>query len=95
MPGLHFKITGHVNGVGFRYAMCRQARHLGLAGWVRNRTDGSVEAVAVGEKVRLQRLVQWAQRGPDPARVEDVQTRAATDSEAEDADDPFTQRSTA
>ena len=93
MPALYFNITGQVQGVGFRYAMCGEARRLRLTGWVRNCTDGSVEAVAVGEQVALQRLAQWARRGPPGSRVENVQITTATDAQAADVDDPFNQRS--
>ena len=92
MPALHFKITGQVQGVGFRYSMCKEARRLRLAGWVRNCADGSVEAVAAGDEESLRRVAQWAQRGPPGSRVDEVQTRAATDTEATDLDDPFQQR---
>jgi acylphosphatase len=93
VPALHFNITGHVQGVGFRYAMCGEARRLRLTGWVRNCTNGSVEAVAVGDQVALQRLAQWARRGPPGSRVENVQVSAATDVQAADVNDPFNQRS--
>ena len=95
MPALHFKIDGQVQGVGFRYAMCSEARRLGLAGWVRNRSDGSVEAVAVGDDFALQRLVQWARRGPAGAQVDSASVDAATDAQASDVDAPFSQRSSA
>ena len=78
MPALHFKIQGYVQGVGFRYTMCSEARRLQLAGWVRNCSDGSVEAVAVGDEAALQRLVQWAEHGPAGARVDSIQVNAAT-----------------
>ena len=93
MPALHFKIVGQVQGVGFRYTMCREARRLQLAGWVRNCTDGSVEAVAVGNDGALQRLVEWAQHGPAGARVDSLQVSTATPAQAGDVDDPFAQRS--
>lgn len=89
MPARHFRITGHVQGVGFRYAMCSEARRLRLAGWVRNRADGSVEAVAVGDQAALDRLTGWARRGPPAAKVNDVQVRIATDTELAEAGDPF------
>ena len=94
MPALHFQIEGVVQGVGFRYSMCREARRLQLAGWVRNCSDGSVEAVAVGDDEALQRLVEWAQHGPAGARVDSLQVRAANAAQLSDADLPFTQRST-
>jgi acylphosphatase len=95
MPGLHFKITGRVQGVGFRYAMCFEARRLRLAGWVRNCFDGSVEAVAVGDTVALQRLAQWARRGPPAAQVRDAQIRPANAAQEGDVDEPFNERPSA
>ena len=93
MPALHFNITGQVQGVGFRYAMCSEARRLRLTGWVRNCTDGSVEAVAVGDQAALERLAQWARRGPPGSRVNGVQISAATNAQAADVEDPFNLRS--
>ena len=92
MPALHFRISGLVQGVGFRYTMCREARRLQLAGWVRNCNDGSVEAVAVGDDGALQRLVDWARHGPAGARVDNIQVNAATNAQAGDVDALFTQR---
>jgi acylphosphatase len=79
----HFRIRGVVQGVGFRYAMCEEAERLGVAGWVRNRRDGSVEAVAVGPRSALDALQQWSARGPRGARVDAVEI-------SELADDPAT-----
>ena len=95
MPARHLKIVGDVQGVGFRYAMLREARRLRLAGWVRNRTDGSVESVAVGNEQALDQLERWAHHGPPASNVHGVQTREATDAEAASAAEPFTQHSTA
>ncbi|MGH6609978.1 MAG: acylphosphatase [Burkholderiaceae bacterium] len=89
MAARHFKITGDVQGVGFRYAMTSEARRLRLAGWVRNRADGSVEAVAVGDAAALGQLEQWAQHGPPAAIVQHVESRAASDVEAAGASEPF------
>jgi acylphosphatase len=63
--------------VGYRDAMVREARRLGLAGWVRNRMDGTVEAYAAGDEAVVHALVEWAQRGPPAARVTGVETSAA------------------
>ena len=68
-------VRGRVQGVFFRAATQREARRLGLTGWVRNRPDGSVEMVAEGDEVALRQLCMWAEKGPSAARVEDVQPR--------------------
>jgi len=72
MPAVHLRITGVVQGVGYRYSLQREASSLGLAGWVRNRADGSVEAFAQGPQPALDQLSAWARRGPPAARVADV-----------------------
>src|SRR5512134_3321707 len=72
-------IRGVVQGVGFRHAARGEAQRLGLQGWVRNRADGSVEAVALGEDVQLDALERWAHRGPPGARVDSVEVAALAD----------------
>ncbi|MDB5866057.1 MAG: acylphosphatase [Betaproteobacteria bacterium] len=74
---LHLSIRGRVQGVGFRYHLQQEALRTGVAGWVRNRRDGSVEAVLHGETEAVQALVEWARHGPTSARVEDVQVEPA------------------
>lgn len=69
---LRLEIRGLVQGVGYRWSMVGQARRLGISGWVRNRRDGSVEAVVMGTPEALDRIVSWARRGPDAALVEAV-----------------------
>ena len=64
------RIVGRVQGVGFRYALQREALARGLAGWVRNRRDGSVEAVLQGDAAAVDAVAAWARRGPPAARVE-------------------------
>ena len=69
----HLLISGRVQGVNFREAMRWEAARLGVTGWVRNRRDGSVEAVVDGAPSAVQAMIEWAQRGPPSARVTDVQ----------------------
>jgi acylphosphatase len=63
-------LRGHVQGVFFRETMRRRAVAEGVEGWVRNRPDGTVEAVFQGERERVERLVAFAHEGPRGARVE-------------------------
>ena len=72
MPTLQLRIVGMVQGVGYRYALQREAAKLGITGWVRNRADGSVEAVVQGAQETLDVLAAWARRGPPAARVTGV-----------------------
>lgn len=73
MKTLHLVIHGRVQGVFFRDSMHREAQGLGIAGWVRNRIDGSVEAVVHGEAADVDAIVRWARRGPERAQVERVE----------------------
>jgi len=66
---LRLVIHGRVQGVFFRDAMRREAQHLGVAGWVRNRSDGTVEASVQGEPAAVDAIVRWAHRGPPHAQV--------------------------
>ena len=72
---IHLIIRGRVQDVFFRASARREARQLGLTGWIRNRTDGSVEATVEGEEERVKEFLAWAQHGPSTARVENVETR--------------------
>lgn len=65
-------IEGLVQGVGYRYAFSDQAEALGLRGWVRNRADGSVEACVHGAPAAIEKIVEWAHKGPPAARVQRV-----------------------
>ena len=64
---------GFVQGVGFRFALVREAESRGVAGWVRNRPDGLVEAVFEGSTEAVDSMVSWCRHGPRGARVERVQ----------------------
>jgi len=77
-------VHGRVQGVGYRASMAAEARRLGLRGWVRNRADGSVEAVAAGSPAALDTLVAWAHTGPRWASVTRVHTCAADGADAGD-----------
>ncbi|MBI2308932.1 MAG: acylphosphatase [Rhodocyclales bacterium] len=68
------RVRGSVQGVGFRWSLCAEAEVLGLDGWVRNRRDGSVEALLQGAPEAVAALVAWAHRGPPAARVSAVES---------------------
>jgi len=68
----HLRITGRVQGVCYRASTRREAERLGLAGWVRNLPDGSVEAEVEGPEANLQSLIAWCHQGPPRARVDAV-----------------------
>jgi acylphosphatase len=71
-------VTGRVQGVGYRWWTVGQARRFGLRGWVRNRRDGSVEILAIGEPGALDRLVTVCAQGPDGAHPDRVARETAT-----------------
>jgi acylphosphatase len=70
---MRVRVRGRVQGVFFRAEARARAESLGLAGWVRNAPDGSVEAVFEGEPERVESMVEWCRRGPDGAIVDDVE----------------------
>ena len=67
------RVRGDVQCVFFRAEARSRAESLGLAGWIRNEPDGSVEAVFAGEPERVATMVEWCRRGPRGARVDDVE----------------------
>ena len=70
----HVVVSGRVQGVFFRDETRRRARSLGVAGWVANRRDGTVEAVFEGRRDAVESMVRWCAHGPSGAQVDDVQT---------------------
>ena len=73
-------VRGLVQGVGFRFATVREAEGHGITGWVRNRRDGTVEAVLQGPRAAVDRMLEWIERGPDGARVDGIEV---TDTDGE------------
>src|SRR5438552_1968091 len=78
---LHATVRGYVQGVGFRYFVVQKALALGLRGYARNESDGSVEVLAQGTRPTLERLLAVLRQGPASAEVEEVETnwRAPTE----------------
>lgn len=72
-----FRVRGRVQGVGFRWFVEHEARALGVAGWVRNNSDGSVEVLASGTRDQLSALRSRLQQGPRAARVDNVEEAEA------------------
>ncbi len=73
------RVTGRVQGVGFRYFVVREARRLGLAGYAMNMSDGSVEVRAEGDGVAVGGLIDAVRRGPGGSRVDDVDVESVAD----------------
>ena len=71
---VHLKITGRVQGVGYRESLRMVADALEVTGWVRNCGDGSVEATLQGEESAVERVIEWCQNGPPDASVQYVNT---------------------
>ncbi|HEY1816695.1 MAG TPA: acylphosphatase [Kofleriaceae bacterium] len=69
---VHAIVSGRVQGVSFRATTCREARRLGVVGWVRNLPDGTVELEAEGDDARIAELLAWCEHGPSSARVSRV-----------------------
>ena len=71
---VHVWVSGRVQGVGYRMATVMQAERYGLGGWVRNLSDGRVEAVFEGTAPEVARVVAWCRQGPSGAWVSDIRT---------------------
>ncbi|HUF26273.1 MAG TPA: acylphosphatase [Gemmatimonadaceae bacterium] len=76
MARVHLEIVGRVQGVGYRWFAREQARRLGVAGWVRNRDDGSVEVTASGPDELVASLVEELRAGPPGARIDGIRQLA-------------------
>ena len=72
--GLHCFVSGRVQGVFFRSCTKEKAIELGLTGWVKNLTDGRVEAMIYGEKDKISIIKEWLQQGPNASKVEKINT---------------------
>ena len=90
IAAMRLEIFGVVQGVGFRAFVSHSARARGLRGWVRNRRDGSVEAMLIGEPVAVTAVLEQCRHGPRLARVDRVESLPAQDDGAPD----FTERAT-
>lgn len=73
MKRVKIKIFGVVQGVGFRYFTFRNAKNLGLKGYVKNLEDGSVEALFEGENEKIKKMLELCKKGPTLARVERIE----------------------
>ena len=82
MRAVRLTIRGRVQGVGYRAWAVETAIRLGLAGWVRNRVEGTVEAVAEGDDATVERFIEACRTGPRPARVTGIEVGAADRGEA-------------
>jgi acylphosphatase len=74
---LHLRISGRVQGVGYRAALQSAAQANGIGGWVRNRRDGTVEAIVQGSREGVESVLAWARRGPPAARVSQLKADPA------------------
>ena len=74
MATRQIRVSGRVQGVGYRDALRWEAEKRGVTGWVRNRSDGSVEALLQGTQEAVDALIAWARTGPPAARVAEVRT---------------------
>ena len=70
---MHVFISGRVQGVFFRANTRQKAENLGITGWVRNTSDGRVEALFEGEEEKLEGMIEWCKQGPSHANVENVE----------------------
>ena len=72
---VHVVVSGQVQGVWFRASTKQKAEELGLTGWVRNSPDGCVEAIFEGEEDIVNKMVDWCNKGPPMAKVDNVEVK--------------------
>jgi acylphosphatase len=94
VSGMHVRITGRVQGVWYRGWVVKEARARALAGWVRNRADGSVEAVFAGPAEAVAAMIDACRQGPPAARVAAVETSPIGDEALAALGPAFEQRDT-
>jgi acylphosphatase len=82
MVARQIRVSGRVQGVGYRVSLQDEAQKHDISGWVRNRSDGRVEALLQGSPEAVEALIAWARRGPPGARVSDVAVASATEDSA-------------
>ena len=75
MKRIHIKISGNVQGVGFRYSIYSLALFYRIKGWVRNLDDDKVEAIFEGEEDELKKIIEFCKKGPFLAGVEDIEIK--------------------
>jgi len=90
LRSVHLRITGQVQGVGYRAWTLEQANILRLRGWVRNRVDGTVEALVIGDEDVVAAMIEACRKGPRLARVDNI----AVDKAADDGSEGFTAKPT-
>ncbi len=78
MKHLNIKIDGRVQGVSFRFAARKKAQSLGVKGYVKNQTDGTVYIEAEGKEQQLNEYLKWCHKGPPLAKVTDVEVQEST-----------------
>jgi len=81
---IHVLVTGDVQGVGFRQYIRYQARKLNIKGWVKNLSDGSVEAVFIGSPENVGKMIEFSRKGPVLAEVKNIETDEIDDQDFED-----------
>jgi acylphosphatase len=79
MVARQIRVSGRVQGVGYRVSLQDEAQKHDISGWVRNRSDGRVEALLQGSPEAVEALIAWARRGPPGAHVSDVAVASATE----------------